>query len=139
VGVSKGIADDVETVTYKWDPDTEVQLLNGIDVGIMPLKDDEFTRGKGGYKLLQYMSMGKANISSPVGVNALLAENGYTGMLASTAEEWVDCFELYYQNPDLRKTHGDHARDVILKRFSLQRWSSFLIDYIKSLENKGGI
>jgi len=130
VGVDHFHMDGVETSIYQWDPGTEVQLLDMFDVGVMPLKNDEFSRGKGAYKLLQYMSMGKANISSPVGVNQKLVEHGKTGLLADSVDEWLDCMELYLHDISKRAEHGANARALIEKAYSLQRWSKYLLKHL---------
>jgi glycosyltransferase involved in cell wall biosynthesis len=130
VGVENVSLEDVETLTYIWDSGTEVQILDTFDVGIMPLKNDDFTRGKGGYKLLQYMSMSKANISSPVGVNSKIVNNGVSGFSANSEEEWFDCFEEYHHSKSLREKHGKNARKLILDLYSLQGWSKFLADFM---------
>jgi glycosyltransferase involved in cell wall biosynthesis len=137
IGVEKPLVDGVKTTNSKWDPETEVSILDSIDVGIMPLKDDEFTRGKGAYKLLQYMSMGKANISSPVGVNDAVVIEGHTGLKARSEQEWIDCFELYFSDSELRKIHGTQAREIICDHYSLIRWSAYLVNFIKSMEHGG--
>ena len=72
-----------------WSEDSEVAYIQSFDVGIMPLTDGPFERGKCGYKLVQYMACGLPVIASPVGVNSRIVEQGKTGFLASSSAEWL--------------------------------------------------
>lgn len=98
----------------------EIEWLSTFDIGIMPLTDDDWTRGKGGYKLLQYMSMGIPAVASPVGINKEITEDGVNGFLASSKEEWVSKLSLLIENSDLRKKLGKNARITIEQKYSLK-------------------
>ena len=90
-----------------WSKETEQQWLQSIDIGIMPLTDDEWSRGKCAFKLLQYMSYGKPVIASPVGANLDAVIQGKSGYLASTAAEWFGAFESLIKDSELRRTMGE--------------------------------
>jgi glycosyltransferase involved in cell wall biosynthesis len=84
---------DSEIFKYiPWSEDTEFNYLSKIDIGIMPLPDREFERGKCGYKLIQYMGCGVPVVASPVGVNGDIIKNGFNGFL-SDSEEWYDTLQ----------------------------------------------
>lgn len=89
-----------------WDEATEIDELLKCDVGIMPLKNDPWSKGKCGFKLIQYMSCQKPVIASPVGINTSLVVNGENGFLAETNEEWFSAFETLYLNKELRIAMG---------------------------------
>ena len=101
-----------------WTEDSEVALLNQIDIGIMPLADTPFERGKCGYKLIQYMACGKPVIASPVGVNSEIVSPDI-GFLANQASEWVQAIATLGNNPALRYQMGQLGRRKVESRYSL--------------------
>lgn len=104
----------------KWKSDTEVEDLQGIDIGIMPLPDIDWTRGKCGLKGLQYMGLSIPSIMSPVGVNTEIIEHGINGFLASTNEEWVQCLSQLIDSPELRKKLGETGRITVENKYSVK-------------------
>jgi glycosyltransferase involved in cell wall biosynthesis len=103
----------VELELRPWRSATEVEDLADIDIGIMPLDDTEWERGKCGLKALQYMAMGIAAVVSPVGVNAEIVGNGESGLLAASAEEWERALERLLADPELRGRLGQAGRRVV--------------------------
>lgn len=103
-----------------WDEATEVELLRTFDVGIMPLPDDPFERGKCGYKLLQYMACGLPVVASPVGVNRELVSAGTNGLLATTPREWEEALGALLGDAELRATMGAAGRRRVDQAYSLQ-------------------
>ena len=103
-----------------WNSDTETQDLGELDIGIMPLPDNEWTQGKCAMKGLQYMALGIPTIMSPVGVNSDIIVDGVNGMLASSEDEWVKKLSLLIQAEELRKTMGEAGRKTVLKDFSVE-------------------
>ena len=103
-----------------WKSATEVEDLCEIDVGIMPLPDDDWSKGKCGLKGLQYMAFGIPTIMSPVGVNADIIQDGENGMLASTTEEWVAKLSQLIDDAALRQRIGEAGRQTVLKDFSVE-------------------
>lgn len=95
--------------TILWSIDGERAFLKEIDIGIMPLTDDDWTRGKGGYKLLQYMANGIPCVASPVGVNNLIVEDGQTGFFARSEKEWHDKLEMFLKKRNLINDMGKRA------------------------------
>lgn len=109
-----------------WSQQTEVLNLAAFDIGIMPLPDDEWSKGKCGFKALQYMSMEVATVASPVGVNVSIIENGVNGFLAKN-DEWKDCLTLLIENRMLQARLGSEGRKTVENHFSVKAMSeSFL-------------
>jgi len=104
----------------KWDFSTEVRNLQNFDIGIMPLPDNEWTRGKGGYKLLQYMAVGIPAVASPVGVNKEIIQDGTNGFLADREEEWIEKLSLLIENPELRHKLGMNGRLAMEEFYSFE-------------------
>jgi glycosyltransferase involved in cell wall biosynthesis len=102
----------------RWNKDTEVQDLQAIDIGIMPLPDDAWSKGKCGFKGLQYMALGKPAVMSPVGVNTEIINHGQNGFLAGNLQEWDEILSELVENPSLRKRTGEAGRQTIEERFS---------------------
>ena len=121
---------DVNGLT--WKSATEVEDLCEIDIGIMPLPDDDWSKGKCGLKGLQYMALGIPTIMSPVGVNAEIIQDGVNGMLAGTTDEWVDKLSLLIEDEALRKRIGEAGKQSVLKDFSVEankeKWLSVFSD-----------
>jgi glycosyltransferase involved in cell wall biosynthesis len=102
----------------KWSLETEVELLSKIDIGLMPLADNKWTRGKGGYKLLQYMAMGIPSLASPVEINKELTQEGRTGFLPDSPDTWLKNLTTLLDNPELRRELGGNARERAVKEYS---------------------
>jgi glycosyltransferase involved in cell wall biosynthesis len=102
-----------------WSKETEAAALAACDVGIMPLDDDDWTRGKGGFKLLQYMAAGLPTVASPVGVNREITVEGETGYLASTTGEWEERIERLLGDADLRERLGLAGRRRVEENYAM--------------------
>ena len=102
-----------------WKKDTEVHDLSEIDIGIMPLPDDEWANGKCGLKGLQYMALEIATLMSPVGVNSTIIEDGVNGFLASKPQEWVEKISRLIDNPSLRRVMGRAGRQTVVDHYSV--------------------
>ena len=111
----KGIA----ATSFPWTEDTEISRIAQFDVGVMPLHDTPWERGKCAYKLLQVMAAGKPVIASPVGANRQVVRHGINGFLADTTEEWTQALRQL-ADPALRQAHGrrgaQNGRGAILGR-----------------------
>jgi glycosyltransferase involved in cell wall biosynthesis len=101
-----------------WRAETEPDDLRALDVGLMPLPDDEWSRGKCGMKALQYMALGIPPVVSPVGVNATIVRDGVNGLYAWTEGEWIDRVELLLEDEPLRRSLGQEARRTIEESYS---------------------
>lgn len=101
-----------------WRAESEPYDLGALDVGLMPLLDDEWSRGKCGMKALQYMALGIPPVVSPVGANATIIRDGVNGFHACTEEEWIDRIALLLEDEPLRRTLGKEARRTIEESYS---------------------
>jgi glycosyltransferase involved in cell wall biosynthesis len=107
-----------------WSIETEISDLSRVDIGIMPLPDDEWAKGKCGFKALQYMALGIPTIASSVGVNTTIILHGADGFLASKDEDWENFFIRLIENKMIRGQIGLHARKKILNSYSVTSNSS---------------
>ena len=103
----------------RWSPETEVKDLSKIDIGIMPLPDDEWSKGKCGFKALQYMSLGKPALVSPVGVNTKIVDHGINGYHCSTADEWLNRIEYLLKRKDVCADMGKRGREKVINHYSV--------------------
>jgi glycosyltransferase involved in cell wall biosynthesis len=110
----------VETEVRPWRAESEVEDIAGIDIGIMPLPDDPWSRGKCGLKALQYMALGIPAVVSPVGVNSEIVSDGKSGYLASSTEDWVICLSKLINDQRLRDRLGQAARITVEQRYSVR-------------------
>ena len=103
-----------------WREESEVVEISRCDVGIMPLPDEPWARGKCGLKLIQYMACGLPVVASPVGVNSEIVQDGVTGFLACTMREWVQALERLRGDVDLRQNLGMAGRKRVEERYCLR-------------------
>jgi glycosyltransferase involved in cell wall biosynthesis len=103
-----------------WRLDNEITDLHRFDIGIMPLTDDPWTRGKGGFKAIQYMGVGLPVVASPVGINNELIQEGVNGFLADRAEEWQQALTQLVCDPALRARMGQAGRAIVAAGYSTQ-------------------
>ena len=120
IGDGNYINDDLDVKGLPWVKKTEIEDLCEIDIGIMPLPDDDWSKGKCGLKGLQYMALGIPTIMFPVGVNTDIIVDGVNGMLASSEDEWVRKLTLLIQSKELRKTMGQAGRETVLSNYSVE-------------------
>ncbi len=102
-----------------WNEHTEIADLLKMDIGVMPLKDDNWSEGKCGFKLIQYLSLGIPAVASPVGVNKVIIEHGINGYLCSTHNEWKDAITKLVADSRLRKNAGAAGREKMLREYSI--------------------
>jgi glycosyltransferase involved in cell wall biosynthesis len=121
VGANADQLSSLPITALPWTEATEVADIQGFDIGIMPLPDAPFERGKCGYKLIQYMACGKPVVASPVGVNCTIVRDGVDGFLVSTHQEWVSALTRLIADRVLRQQMGREGRRRIELEFSLQK------------------
>ncbi len=102
-----------------WSKKDEISELQSFDIGIMPLPDDEWAKGKCGLKGLQYMALGIPTVMSPVGVNKDIIKDGEDGYLASSTEEWVSKISSLIDSTMLRQQMGEKGRRVVEEKYSV--------------------
>lgn len=111
---------DVTSLEFKpWNKESEIQDLREIDIGVMPLSDDPWAKGKCGFKALQFMALEIPVVVSPVGVNKEIVENGVNGLLASNENEWYDHLSQLLTSPDKREKLGMNGRQKVIDSYSV--------------------
>jgi len=119
----------VEKIT--WSLAAQGPALAAGDIGLAPLPDDPYTRGKCGFKILQYHAVGLPVVASPVGVNRTLVREGITGFLAQDENNWIDKITLLMQNDSLRAKMGAAGKQEVEKSFDLNILGRRLCQLIK--------
>ena len=122
---------DVEAM--QWRADTELDDLAAIDIGVMPLPDDKWSKGKCGLKALQFMAMGIPTVCSPVGVNTDIIQDDQNGFLASTEDEWVDKLSRLLRSRELRERLGQAGRATVEQRYSAITQTPRVYEIFKSV------
>ncbi len=107
-----------------WSEETEVRELAHADIGVMPLDNDLWAKGKCGFKAIQYLALSIPALASPVGVNSKIIDDGINGYLCSTLKDWEMRLAELIQNPTLRKKMGEAGRKKIEEHYSLEANSS---------------
>lgn len=107
-------------VRAPWKLEREVDDFQRCDIGIYPLWDDRWCRGKCGFKAIQFMSCGVPVIAAPVGVTRDIIDDGHSGVLASSAEEWAAALVRLISDSGLRRSLGQEGRRTIEQRYSLR-------------------
>lgn len=138
-GVSlKIVADDffdlehMPVIKKNWSSADEIADLHSFDIGLMPLVDDIWTRGKCGFKLLQCMAVGLPVVCSPVGANRQIVADGIDGYWASSQQDWVEKITALVRNADFSRAMGQHGRQKVQQFYSLQANAPLLIAALKA-------
>jgi len=116
-----------------WNREEEIATISAFDIGIMPLPDDEWTRGKCGFKGLLYMAFEVPSILSPVGVNKEIIQDGLNGFLADGTDEWVRKLSLLIESPELRKKLGQAGRATVIERYSVISQRDNYVNYLNEV------
>ena len=111
----------------------EVELFNSFDIGIMPLPNNEWAKGKCGMKGLLYMSVGIPSVMSNVGMNKDIIEHGENGFLPVGEKQWVEVLSKLIENKELRKKIGDKGRETVLEKYSKNKIKKTYLDLYTSL------
>ncbi len=109
---------NVNVIELEWQEHTEVDLINTFDVGVMPLPDDDWARGKCAFKLIQYMACAVPVVASPVGANVDVV-TAECGLLANTPQEWVQALRALRDDRALRSRMGEAGRQRVVEHYSL--------------------
>jgi|WetSurMetagenome_2_1015567.scaffolds.fasta_scaffold198782_1 glycosyltransferase involved in cell wall biosynthesis len=116
-----------------WTPQTEVRGLQEIDIGLMPLRDEPFERGKCGLKAIQYLGVGIPSLVSPVGVNKDIVVHGENGFHCNTEEDWLFYLRKLINNRKLRKQMGGTGRHWVEKKYSVKSQLPVMIDVFEKV------
>ncbi len=132
IGAEGYSQDEVKAVRLKWRLEKEVEQLQSFDIGVMPTPNNEWTKGKLGCKMLQYMSVGVPAVVSYTETNAEAIEDGINGFLVNTEREWIERLSLLIENPSLRQKIGMTGRKTVEEKFSVKvnvpRYLEILMD-----------
>lgn len=121
-----------------WSEAEEVHLLEACQVGIMPLRDDAWSRGKCGLKLLQYLATGLPAVASPVGVNRAILDASGGGLAAENAEQWIEALGRLLSSEILRKTCGERGREWVRRHMTVEAQAPRLLRFLEDgIESRG--
>lgn len=128
----------INVIPRTWSSSTEAEDLASADIGISWLPDDEWSRGKCGLKVLQYLAAGLPVVANRVGANVDMIIPGETGFLADTPEEWRQAIEQLARDPALRRRMGQAARQFVRDRYWADTWGKRFVEIIESTAKRTG-
>lgn len=132
---AKAVGDGFPGLDFvEWREDAEVDEVRAMDIGIMPLPDEPWTRGKSGYKLVQYMACGLPVVASPVGVNGDMVRDGENGFLARDPGEWRAALARLIADPSLRAQMGSAGRQRAEAEYSLRSQAPRLVSLFNAIK-----
>ncbi len=131
IGAPPGSAPDLDVEYLPWSEETEVEMMLHFSLGIMPLPDTPWTRGKCGLKIIQYMGCRLPCVASLVGSNPSLVAHGETGFLVRTEQDWEDSLDLLLEDGALRERMGQAGRARAEELFSLERAAPRLLEILR--------
>jgi glycosyltransferase involved in cell wall biosynthesis len=118
IGTPSYQIEGIDLEAMPWRANTELEDLSKIDIGIMPLPDDNWSKGKCGLKALQFMALGIPTVCSPVGVNTDIIQDNENGMLAASEEEWIKKLSILLESPERREQLGRAGRRTVEQKYS---------------------
>jgi glycosyltransferase involved in cell wall biosynthesis len=136
------IADDpveyegLDVEFHEWSYDKEVPLLLESDIGIVPVKHNDWGPYKFFFKTIQYMSAGLPVVASALGSNLENIEDGKSGFLAKTEEDWYDKIKILLENSEMRRKFGVEGRKMVMEKFDIQKQYDFLEKEFNLLKEK---
>lgn len=123
----------VEVESLAWKSETEIEDLGKIDIGVMPLPDDQWSKGKCGLKALQYMALGIPTICSPVGVNSTIIQDGENGFIADGKNEWLEKLKKLLHSYSLRQKLGLAGRKTVEEKYSAKSQAPRVFEIFESV------
>jgi len=120
VGAKEAVSVSFPIQFLDWTEHSEVNSISAFDIGIMPLEDSPWEKGKCSYKLIQYMACGIPVVASPVGMNVEVVSEGHNGFLAKDVADWFNALEELSNGKDKCRTFGSSGRQLIERRFTVQ-------------------
>ena len=133
IGAKKEELSNIQVEYVPWSEETEIKEIQKFDVGIMPLPDNGWERGKCGFKLIQYMACRKPVIGSPVGVNCEIIKHGINGYQAKNIDEWIWALKKLKDDHKLRQEMGRAGREIVEKKYCLQVTAPRLLKILYSV------
>ncbi len=131
IGSKKFKSENLNIKFYEWSEEKEIELLSEFVIGIMPLSDDKWSKGKGGLKILQYFAMGIPVVCSPVGINSDLVSDGINGFWAMTEYDWIKNIGNLISDTDLRTKFSVEGKKTVQEKFDLIPAADYIEDIIR--------
>jgi glycosyltransferase involved in cell wall biosynthesis len=125
---------DFEVSWIPWTEETEVASIRSMDIGIMPLSDNLWERGKCAYKLIQYMACGLPVVASPIGMNEEVVTAGENGYLAKDEKDWISYLGMLIEDATLRKKLGDNGYQLVSEKYTLNKNFEIMEAAVKKLK-----
>lgn len=145
VGTGRGSVEvpGVKIENLTWSLEREIADFRSIDVGLYPIvtsasANEQWLKGKSGFKAIQYMAVGIPFVMSPVGVCSEIGVNGQTHLNAESAEDWYNALDKLLSNPELRQKMGERARSHSLENYTVEKWSAVLAEVLFSAVRDSG-
>jgi len=126
----------IPVIKKPWKLEDENEDLISFDIGLMPLNDDLWSRGKCGLKIVQYLSVGVPVVCTPVGINCDIVRDGYNGFWATSVQEWVDRIATLICEPAVRARMGQEGIETVEKGYSLAVTSEKFFEVLQSLSRR---
>ncbi|MFH0944201.1 MAG: glycosyltransferase family 4 protein [Planctomycetota bacterium] len=123
---------DLPVETEEWSEEAEADWLREVQVGVMPLPDSDWSRGKCGLKILQFFAAGVPVVAAPSGVNGEIVRHGQNGFLAANDREWFEALERLAREPELRRRLGQAGRETVEAEYSVNRWTGQIAELWRS-------
>ena len=125
--------DDIKVENCKWSKDSEIKELSSFDIGIMPLPFNEWSKGKCGFKGLQYMALEIPAVMSAVGVNVDIVNHGVNGFLVYKDDDWFDILSSLIESKELRDKIGKEGRKTVINNYSCQALNNTYVGYFNEI------
>jgi glycosyltransferase involved in cell wall biosynthesis len=137
IGTPEYEIEGVEIEAMPWRAESEVNDLEPCNIGIMPLPDDAWSKGKCGLKALQFMALGIPTICSPVGVNTHIIQDGENGFIADAEDEWVEKLAALIRSSELRDRLGSGGRATVEQKYSADVQAPRVFEIFQSVVGAG--
>ena len=124
---------EIETRKVPWSHETEIDALMALDIGVMPLFDDLWSKGKCGFKVLQYLGVGVPAVCTPVGINKDVVEDGVNGFWAGAKEEWRERLSTLIEDGEMRARMGMAGRQKIMDHYTVSACAPKLMEWVTRL------
>ncbi|HSE33831.1 MAG TPA: methyltransferase domain-containing protein [Pyrinomonadaceae bacterium] len=139
IGTPSYQVDGVDVESMIWKSSTELEDLSHIDIGVMPLPNDAWSKGKCGLKALQFMALGIPTICSPVGVNTDIITDNQNGLLADSEDEWVEKMSQLIKSVEMRERLGEAGRQTVEERYSAKSQAPRVYEIFKSVLRRADV
>jgi glycosyltransferase involved in cell wall biosynthesis len=126
----------IKVMNKKWDNDNILNDLAQLDIGLMPLDNHPVNRGRLGYKMIIYMSLGIPFVAQDIGLNKTVVQNGVNGYLAGSEDDWVDKLSQLIEDNELRRKLGENGRKIAVKEYDIKKHAERYAELLYKTINK---